>query len=163
MPTTSENIESRIFTDHLQLSRQLHRWRFLGKSIVFTNGCFDWLHPGHIHLLSQAADLGDILLVGVNSDASVTRLKGAERPLMNHTWRMRQLAALFFVDGVVLFEEDTPRRLIEKIRPDVLVKGADYSEDRIEGADFVRSYDGRVERIPLLNGFSTTHILNRKV
>lgn len=161
MPTTAENIDARILKDAISLSRQIHRWRFLGKTIVFTNGCFDLLHPGHLHLLSHAADLGDILLVGLNSDASVSRLKGSERPFIPQEFRARQLASLFYVDGVVIFDEDTPLRLIESIKPDVLVKGADYAEESIIGGDFVKSYGGQVYRIPFLTGFSTTEIARR--
>lgn len=159
MRTTTNNIRSRIFTDSLDFSRQLHRWRFLNKSIVFTNGCFDLLHPGHIHLLSEAADMGDILLVGLNSDASVKRLKGPGRPRIPEDQRALHLASLFFVDGVVFFEEDTPLRLIEQVRPDVLVKGSDYSPNSVVGADFVRSYGGRVEIVDLLPGYSTSFLL----
>ncbi|MCS6981667.1 MAG: adenylyltransferase/cytidyltransferase family protein [Flavobacteriales bacterium] len=158
--TTTENIWNRIFTDPLNFSRQLHRWRFLNKSIVFTNGCFDLIHPGHIHLLSAAADMGDVLLVGLNSDASVQRLKGAGRPRIPQDLRAMHLASLFFVDAVVLFEEDTPMKLIEQVRPDVLVKGSDYSPNTIVGADFVKSYGGRVEVVELLPGFSSSLLLN---
>lgn len=156
MATTFENIESRILKDDLSLSRQVHRWRFLSKTIVFTNGCFDLLHPGHLHLLSQAADLGDILLVGLNSDASVSRLKGPDRPIIPQDLRALHLASLFYVDGVVIFDEDTPLRLIKAIKPDVLVKGADYKEQDIVGAEFVKSYGGQIFRVPLLSGYSTS-------
>lgn len=161
MPSTLQNIEKRIFKDSLSFKRQLHRWRFLEKSIVFTNGCFDLLHPGHIHLLSEAADLGDILLVGLNSDASVSRLKGADRPHIKESLRALQLASLFFVDGVILFDENTPEALIREVKPDVLVKGGDYSPDQIAGADFVKSYGGRVEIVPLLENFSTSKLLTK--
>jgi D-beta-D-heptose 7-phosphate kinase/D-beta-D-heptose 1-phosphate adenosyltransferase len=156
MPTTLANIESRIFKDDLSLSRQVHRWRFLSKTIVFTNGCFDLLHPGHLHLLSQAADLGDILVVGLNSDASVSRLKGPNRPIIPQNQRALHLASLFYVDGVVIFDEETPLHLIEAIKPDVLVKGADYEEQDIVGAEIVKSYGGQIFRIPLLSGYSTS-------
>lgn len=136
-------------------------WRFLEQKIVFTNGCFDLLHLGHITYLEEAAKLGDVLVVGLNSDESVRRLKGPSRPVFPQEARARLLAALEFVEAVVVFEEDTPLRLIEKIRPDVLVKGGDYTPETIVGADVVRSYGGRVEILPLVPGYSTTALIRR--
>ena len=131
-------------------------------AVVFTNGVFDLLHPGHVELLEAARREGDALIVGVNTDASVRRLgKGGERPLVGEAARARVLAGLAAVDCVVLFEEDTPLRLIEAVAPDVLVKGADYSRDRIVGADWVEARGGRVVRVPLLAGFSTTSLVER--
>jgi rfaE bifunctional protein nucleotidyltransferase chain/domain len=131
-------------------------------AVVFTNGVFDILHRGHVELLEAARNEGSALVVGLNSDASVRRLgKGAERPIVREQDRARVLAALAAVDCVVLFQEDTPLALIEALAPDVLVKGADYARDRIVGADFVESHGGRVVRVPLVDGMSTTAILER--
>ena len=138
-------------------------WRrnFKGK-VVFTNGVFDLLHPGHIALLEQARGEGDALVVGVNDDASVRRLgKGADRPIVPEQARARVIAGLAAVDCVVLFGEDTPLELIRALEPDVLVKGADYSRERIVGADFVESRGGRVVRVPVVAGYSSTAIVER--
>ena len=130
--------------------------------VVFTNGVFDLVHPGHVDLLEQARAEGDHLVVGVNSDASVRRLgKGTERPLVPEAARARVLAGLAAVDCVVLFDEDTPLALITALGPDVLVKGADYALDQIVGADVVQARGGRVVRVPLVAGFSTTSIVER--
>ena len=131
------------------------------KKIVFTNGCFDILHVGHKRYLQQAAMLGDVLIVGVNSDASVKRLKGPERPVNNEQDRAELLSALGFVDYVVIFEEDTPYELIKRIQPDVLVKGGDYKPDEVVGRDIVEARGGRLELIPFLKGKSTTKIINK--
>jgi D-beta-D-heptose 7-phosphate kinase/D-beta-D-heptose 1-phosphate adenosyltransferase len=135
------------------------QWRARGERIVFTNGCFDLLHAGHVAYLEQARRLGGRLVVGLNSDASVTRLKGPERPLMGEGDRARVLAALAAVDAVVVFGEPTPLRLIEALRPDVLVKGADYREDQVVGAAQVKAWGGRVVLLPLLDGRSTTGLI----
>lgn len=129
--------------------------------IVFTNGCFDLLHAGHIHTLAAAKDLGRRLIVGVNSDASTRRLKGAHRPINPAEQRTLLLAALLVVDAVVVFEEDTPLSLIEHITPDVLVKGGDYTADQIVGSDWVTEHGGQVKTIPFLAGYSTTSIESR--
>jgi D-beta-D-heptose 7-phosphate kinase/D-beta-D-heptose 1-phosphate adenosyltransferase len=138
-------------------------WRAMARGgVVFTNGVFDLLHPGHVTLLETARALGDALVVGVNTDASVRRLaKGPERPINAEAARARVLAALAAVDAVVLFDEDTPAALIEALRPDVLVKGADYTRERIVGADFVEAHGGRVVRVPLVPDTSTTRIVER--
>jgi rfaE bifunctional protein nucleotidyltransferase chain/domain len=131
-------------------------------TVVFTNGVFDLLHPGHVDLLESARAEGDALVVGLNSDASVRRLgKGPDRPLTDERSRARVLAGLAAVDCVVLFDEDTPLALIQALAPDVLVKGADYPRDRIVGADWVEAHGGRVVRVPLLPGFSTTALVER--
>ena len=131
-------------------------------SVVFTNGVFDLLHPGHVALLETARALGDALVVGLNTDASVRRLgKGAGRPVAGEQARARVLAGLAAVDCVVLFDEDTPLALMQALAPDVLVKGADYPRERIVGADFVESRGGRVVRVPILPGQSTTQLLER--
>ena len=136
-------------------------WRSRGLQVVFTNGCFDLLHIGHIALLEQARRTGDRLIVAVNSDSSVRGLKGAERPLVREQDRARILAALAAVDAVVVFEESTPLRLIESIRPDVLVKGGDYTQEDVVGASEVRDWGGRVELVPLVDGCSTTNLIER--
>ena len=131
-------------------------------AIVFTNGVFDLLHPGHVELLEAARREGAVLIVGLNSDASVRRLgKGADRPVTPEAARARVLAGLAAVDCVVLFDEDTPLELITRLQPDVLVKGADYSRDAIVGADLVESRGGRVVRVPLVHGYSTSSIVER--
>jgi rfaE bifunctional protein nucleotidyltransferase chain/domain len=138
------------------------RWRSsLGGRLVFTNGVFDLLHPGHIDVLLGARRLGDALVVGVNSDASVRRLKGPERPVRSEAERSYVLAALGMVDAVVLFEQDTPLELITLLHPDVLVKGGDYSIETVVGAREVLSRGGRVEIVPLTPGQSTTSIIER--
>lgn len=129
------------------------------QKVVFTNGCFDILHLGHITYLAQARQLGDALVVGLNSDASVRRLKGPSRPVNDQNARAQLLAALECVDYVVFFEEDTPLNIITQVVPDVLVKGGDYSIDNIVGADFVMQNGGKVLTIPFVNGFSTTSII----
>lgn len=132
-----------------------------GRRIVFTNGCFDLMHPGHVGYLEAARQRGDLLVVGLNTDASVQRLKGPFRPIVEQGARARVMAALAAVDFVVFFAEDTPQQLIEQVQPDVLVKGADYALDDIVGADFVLTHGGRVERIPLVEGYSTTALVEK--
>jgi rfaE bifunctional protein nucleotidyltransferase chain/domain len=132
-----------------------------GQRVVFTNGCFDLVHAGHAALLEEAAALGDLLVVGLNSDESVRRLKGPARPLMPESQRARLLATLRPVDYVVLFREDTPRKLIEMLLPDLLVKGADYEPGEIVGREAVEAHGGRVVRLPLVAGLSTSGILRR--
>jgi len=138
-------------------------WRHQVKGkVVFTNGVFDLLHPGHVTLLEAARSEGDALVVGVNADSSVRRLgKGTERPIVPEAARCRVLAGLAAVDCVVLFDQDTPLELITALLPDVLVKGADYSRDRIVGADLVESRGGRVVRVPVVSGFSSSAIVER--
>jgi D-beta-D-heptose 7-phosphate kinase/D-beta-D-heptose 1-phosphate adenosyltransferase len=138
------------FCNYPDLLRRLATWRSQGKKIVFTNGCFDLLHAGHVVYLEKARALGDILIVGLNSDDSVKNLKGPQRPLMLQGDRARVLASLSSVDGVTIFEKETPIDLITAIKPDILVKGADYTEQEVVGADFVRSYKGDVVFISIL-------------
>jgi D-beta-D-heptose 7-phosphate kinase / D-beta-D-heptose 1-phosphate adenosyltransferase len=150
----------------LPLERLLGRvaaWRSAGERVVFTNGCFDILHIGHVTLLEQARCKGDRLIVGLNSDSSVRRVKGPPRPVVGEGERAKILAALSAVDAVVLFDENTPLKLIEAIRPDVLVKGGDYTEENVVGAREVRAWGGRVELIPLVEGVSTTRLLAKSV
>jgi len=132
------------------------RWRKQGLKVGFTNGCFDLLHPGHISLLRQARASCDKLVVGLNSDASVKRLKGETRPIQNEQARSAVLASLYDVDHVVIFGEDTPLELIQTLRPDILVKGADYTVDKIVGAEQVQSWGGKVVLAQLVEGQSTT-------
>jgi len=142
-----------------KLKSTLASLRRAGKTIVFTNGVFDILHYGHIDYLTKAKRLGDILIVGLNTDASVRKFKGKNRPIQNERDRARILDSLKPVDYVVLFSEETPERLIRKVRPDILVKGADYKISEIVGAEFVKSYGGKVKRIPLQKGRSTSGII----
>jgi len=136
-------------------------WRMTGKRVVFTNGCFDILHQGHIDILLKAASFGDMLIIGLNSDDSVRRLKGTGRPINLQYPRALVLAAMEFVDGVVFFEQDDPAALIRLIRPDVLVKGNDYTQEQIAGAADVLAYGGRVMRVPLTEGYSTSALIAR--
>ena len=153
-------IPNKIFTLELIL-HQLKRWRLLNKKIVFTNGVFDILHEGHIASLSEAALHGHILIVAVNSDASVKKLKGESRPVNGENSRMLLMASLVMVDAVILFEEDTPLNLITSILPDVLVKGGDYTVEQIAGAKEVIAHGGEVKIVPILEGFSTTAIIEK--
>ncbi len=137
------------------------RWREEGRRVVFTNGCFDILHVGHVALLTEARALGDRLVVGLNGDASVRRLKGSGRPVNPAEDRGLVLAALRPVDLVVVFDEDTPLELIEALRPDVLVKGADWAQGQIVGADLVEGWGGSVVRVPVVPGRSTTAVVDR--
>ncbi|MCH7590965.1 D-glycero-beta-D-manno-heptose 1-phosphate adenylyltransferase [PVC group bacterium] len=131
------------------------------KTIVFTNGCFDILHPGHVYYLNHAKNMGDCLVVGLNTDASVKRIKGPKRPLVCEKDRARVLASLESVDYVVFFDDDTPQKLIEIVKPDILVKGGDYRKDEIMGADIVKAYGGKVATIDFLDGFSTTEMISK--
>jgi D-beta-D-heptose 7-phosphate kinase/D-beta-D-heptose 1-phosphate adenosyltransferase len=153
-------IDKKIFTLP-ELLRRINQWRQFGKTIAFTNGCFDILHPGHIYSLSQAAIEADYLIVGLNSDGSVKKLKGESRPVNNQQSRSTLLAALLIVDAVIIFEEDTPLELIKAIRPNVLVKGGDYKPEEIAGAREVTEAGGRVVINPLLQGFSTSSIIDK--
>lgn len=144
-----------------ELERRLAQWRLLGKTVVFTNGCFDILHAGHIASLTEAARHGDILIVGLNADASIKGLKGPNRPVNDENARALVLASLVMVDAVVLFAEPTPLELILTIRPDVLVKGGDYAIGDIAGAKEVIGWGGKVVINPIIEGFSTSSIINK--
>ncbi len=153
-----ETITNKIL-DQNTLKNRLAVWRFQDKKIVFTNGVFDLLHLGHIDYLSKAKDEGDILIVGVNTDDSTRRLnKGKNRPITNQLSRSTILAALLFVDAVILFDEDTPYKLIKVIQPDVLVKGSDYEAKDVVGNDIVSAKGGKVVTIEFLKGYSTSAI-----
>jgi D-glycero-beta-D-manno-heptose 1-phosphate adenylyltransferase len=156
----SDIIQKKIFSLS-DLLKQQAAWKVLDKKIVFTNGCFDILHEGHIFSLSQAAKEGDILIVGVNSDASTKRLKGNARPINNQNSRALLLASLIMVDAVVIFEEDTPLNLITTLLPNVIVKGGDYTVEQVVGAKEVITNGGNVVINPIVPGFSTTLILEK--
>ncbi|MCD4680613.1 MAG: D-glycero-beta-D-manno-heptose 1-phosphate adenylyltransferase [Bacteroidales bacterium] len=153
-------VRSKIFT-FKSLAQQLGKWRALKKSIVFTNGCFDIIHLGHIDYLSKSADEGDILIIGLNTDGSVRKLKGRNRPVIEERSRSFILASLHFVDAVVLFDEETPFKLIKLVQPDVLIKGSDYPVNEIIGSDIVLNKGGEVKTIDFLPGYSTTDIINK--
>ena len=156
----SSSIRERIFSAE-EIGQEVRRMRLKSKTIAFTNGVFDILHEGHIAVLSKAAALADVLIVGVNSDASVKKLKGDSRPINNEDSRALILASLIMVDAVVIFNEETPIELIKIIKPDVLVKGGDYTIDTIVGAKEILAAGGKVEIISLEEGFSTTRIINK--
>jgi len=146
------------FFSRSELVSQRAKWKREGKTVVFTNGCYDLLHPGHIRLLEAARSLGDVLVLALNSDASVRRFKGPGRPILEERERAEIASALAAVDAVTLFDEDTPRELIAEVLPDVLVKGADWSHF-IAGREEVEAAGGRVQTVPLEPGFSTTNIV----
>ena len=143
------------------LKTQLKNWRANGDIIVFTNGCFDILHQGHVEVLAKTADLGNRLIIGLNSDSSVKILKGENRPINDENARALLLSALTFVDAVVLFSQQTPKQLIAEIRPNILAKGGDYSISEIAGHDIVQQDGGKVISIPLTDGFSSTNIIDK--
>ena len=158
--TQLELIEEKIISRD-QIVKQVNLWRFLNNRIVFTNGCFDILHRGHIEYLAAAADLGNKLIIGLNSDDSVSRLKGSDRPINSFQDRALALAALRFTDAVVEFNEDTPLNSIRMILPDVLVKGGDYSREHIVGANDVEAHGGEIAIISFTEGYSTTSFLKK--
>ncbi|MTI20237.1 D-glycero-beta-D-manno-heptose 1-phosphate adenylyltransferase [Fulvivirga sp. RKSG066] len=143
------------------LKQQVSSWQKEGEKVVFTNGCFDILHLGHIDYLEKASQLGQRLVVALNTDNSVAKLKGPERPLNKEYARGRMLAALQFVDAVTYFSEDTPFNLIKSLKPDILVKGSDYLTENIVGADIVIANGGSVETIDLVEGYSTTSLIDK--
>ena len=155
-----EDIKNKIL-DGYQLTAWLETCRKNNKKIVFSNGCFDILHRGHVEYLAKAAAFGDVMIIGLNSDASVKRLKGPSRPINDENARAFVLAGLEFVNAVVLFDEDTPYNLIKTVQPDVLVKGSDYKPENIVGYDIVMAKGGKVETIDLVEGYSTTEIINK--
>jgi rfaE bifunctional protein nucleotidyltransferase chain/domain len=157
--TPAEIIQSKIFRNAKEFSQVLNQWKQAGDKVVFTNGCFDLVHRGHIDSLTKAAALGDRLIVGLNSDVSVKLLKGENRPLIDQQSRAILLASLLQVDAVILFDEETPYNLIKFIVPDVLVKGSEYQIEEIAGFDVVLASGGRVERIELTEGFSTSDLI----
>ena len=158
--THIELLNSKIHTWE-SLQSQVAEWQKQGKKIVFSNGCFDLVHKGHIDYLNRAADLGDVLVMGLNTDASVSKLKGPHRPIQDEQSRLTIIAALQCVNAVVLFDEETPYELIKLVQPDVLVKGSDYKPENIVGYDIVIAKGGQVKTIDYLPGFSTSGIEKR--
>jgi len=158
--THIELLNSKIHTWET-LKFQVAEWQNQGKKIVFSNGCFDLVHKGHIDYLNRAADLGDVLVMGLNTDASVSKLKGPHRPIQDEQSRLTIIAALQCVNAVVLFDEETPYELIKLVQPDILVKGSDYKPENIVGYDIVIAKGGQVKTIDYLPGFSTSEIEKR--
>ena len=157
---TSNSIQNKILTLP-ELEKRLAQWRVLSKTVAFTNGCFDILHTGHINALIEAGSHADFLVVGLNSNASVEKLKGKNRPVNDENSRALLLAALSMVDAVIIFSEDTPLELIKSVRPDVLVKGGDYKLEEIVGAKEVMDAGGKVIINPIIPGFSTTSLIDK--
>ncbi|MGD0709736.1 MAG: D-glycero-beta-D-manno-heptose 1-phosphate adenylyltransferase [Bacteroidales bacterium] len=161
-----EFIHSKIFNfnieeDKLKFLRKIAFWNFRSYKIVFTNGCFDILHPGHLDYLSRAADMGNVLIVGLNSDSSVKKIKGSSRPINNENDRALILASLSFIKAVVLFEEETPYELIKATNPDILIKGSDYNIDKIIGYDIVKAKGGEIITIDFVEGYSTSLLIEK--
>lgn len=157
---TYKRLKNKILASS-ELDDILIQIREKGLSIVFTNGCFDILHKGHIRYLAEASDQADVFIIGLNTDASVKRLKGPNRPVLDQESRAIALSALVFVDYVVMFGEDTPLELLKMIKPNILVKGGDYQVEAIVGYDLVNSYGGKVITLPLVKGYSTTSIIKK--
>jgi rfaE bifunctional protein nucleotidyltransferase chain/domain len=155
--STLEHLQAKIL-DWEAARDQVRKWQDQGLEVVFTNGCFDLLHYGHLQYLAEASDLGDRLVIGLNSRESVSRLKGAHRPIHDDQTRLFQLAALSFVDAIVIFEQDTPAKLIASLVPDLLVKGGDYQVKEIVGSETVLDHGGQVRSLEFVPGYSTTRI-----
>lgn len=155
-----KTIENKFKTTE-QLKATINSWHENDQSIVFTNGCFDLLHMGHLNYLARAADLGNKLVIGLNSDLSVKKLKGPKRPIKDENTRAHILAALSFVDVVCLFTEETPLNLIKAVKPNILVKGGDYEKDKVVGYDFVKSIGGKTIILTFVEGFSTTNYIKK--
>jgi len=153
-------INSKIFSLD-DLKNQVNAWKQAGEEVVFTNGCFDIIHRGHIEVLAQTSDLGDRLIIGLNSDTSIQKLKGKNRPIIEEQSRAILLASLEFVDAVVIFSEDTPLKLISALLPDVLAKGGDYEIETIVGHEIVQQNGGKVKLVPFVDGFSSTTIIEK--
>ena len=154
-------VENKIVKNWESISQKINLWNFKGEQIVFTNGCFDIVHRGHIDYLSKAKDKGDRLIIGLNTDKSVKALKGETRPINDEDSRALLLASFSFVDAVILFNEDTPYELINFLKPNILVKGSDYDVKDIVGSDIVINNGGRVETLDFIEGFSSTSIINK--
>tara|TARA_B100001059_G_C17548655_1_gene434123 strand:- start:34 stop:525 length:492 start_codon:yes stop_codon:yes gene_type:complete len=153
-------INSKIFSLD-KLKNQVNSWKQAGEEVVFTNGCFDIIHRGHIEVLAQTADLGDRLIIGLNSDTSIKKIKEKDRPIINEDSRAILLAALSFVDAIILFSEDTPINLIRTLVPDILAKGGDYKIETIVGHEIVQENGGEVILVPFIDGFSSTNIIEK--
>lgn len=154
-------MNSKIILNRKKLIQTINRLKKSGKKIVFTNGCYDIIHIGHIHLLSKAKKFGDVLVLGLNSDSSIKRIKGEKRPIVPQNERLEVMSALTMVDIVTVFYEDDPYNIIKDIKPDVLVKGGDWALDKIIGADIVRANGGIVKNLKYIKGQSTTNIINK--
>ena len=158
--TSLKNIKNKIFSI-AELKKEVQKWKKNNDKIVFTNGCFDILHLGHIELLAKAADLGNKLIIAVNSDASIKFLKGEKRPILDEKSRSIIIASLEKVNAVIIFKESTPLDVIKKINPDIIVKGGDYIKEDVIGKNYIKKYGGEVIIFPLSKGFSTTSILKK--
>ena len=155
-----KTINSKIYNLD-NLTSQVEQWKIAGNKVVFTNGCFDIIHRGHIEVLAGTADLGDKLIIGLNSDKSIQKLKGEDRPIIDEKSRAILLAAFNFVDAIVLFSDDTPLKLINTLLPDVLAKGGDYKIEAIVGHEIITQNGGEVKLIPFIDGFSSTTIIDK--
>ena len=153
-------IKDKIF-NLSDLKNQSGNWKKNKQKVVFTNGCFDVLHKGHIHLLSKAADLGDKVIVGINSDSSIKKIKGNSRPIMDEYSRSILISSFFFIDAIIIFSEETPINLINTLKPDILAKGGDYKIENIVGSNEVIKNGGQVFLVPFLSGFSSSNIINK--
>ena len=154
-------IDFKIKHEVVDIDHMVAIWNFQNKKIVFTNGCFDLIHRGHVDYLAKASEFGDVLVVGLNTDDSVKRIKGEHRPVSDEDARANILASMLFVDGVFFFDEDTPYELIKRVNPNVLVKGADYKEEDIVGYDIVKANNGEIKTIDLVEGYSTTNLIEK--
>lgn len=155
-----KNLDSKIYNID-KLIAEVEKWKQAGEDVVFTNGCFDILHKGHIEVLARSADLGNKLIIGLNSDESIQKIKGEDRPIIDEQSRAILLAALKFVDAVILFSEETPLNLISTLKPDILAKGGDYRIETIIGYEIVQQNGGKVKVIPFVDGFSSTTIIEK--
>ena len=160
MSKNLNKLKAKIFNIK-DLSNIINEWRLNGDKIVFTNGCFDLIHLGHLEILARSADLGNKLIVAINSDISIKKIKGSSRPIIEENSRAKQLAAIEFIDAVILFNEETPYNLINILKPDVLTKGGDYKKNDIVGNQLINKEQGEVVIIPLTQGYSTTSILEK--
>ena len=155
-----KKINNKIFSEN-NLITQVNAWRKSGEKIVFTNGCFDIIHRGHIEVLARSADLGNKLIVGLNSDSSIQKLKGKDRPIIDENSRAILLAGLDFIDAIILFSEETPLNLITTLKPDILAKGGDYKINTIVGYEIIQKNGGEVILVPFVDGFSSTNLINK--
>ena len=155
-----KEIEKKIFSIN-RLANQVTSWKKGNQKIVFTNGCFDIIHRGHIEVLARTADLGDKLIVGLNSDSSIRKIKGQSRPIIDERSRALLLASFRFIDAVILFSEETPENLIRSLKPEVLAKGGDYKINEIVGNKIIKENGGRIVLIPFIDGFSSTKVINK--
>ena len=160
MSKALNKLQSKIYTLD-QLIDKVSNWKDQNKKIVFTNGCFDLIHLGHVEVLARSSDLGDRLIVAINSDESIIKIKGTNRPIIEEESRVKQIAALDFVDAVILFNQDTPINIISSITPNVITKGGDYKISDVVGYEIVQENNGEVVIIPLTQGYSTTSILDK--